>query len=186
MRTRMFAAALVAMLAPAALFAGSITAAPAPSAQKLLINVKTSYTTSGQSVDRDRDHQDRKHGEYDDRGDRKCGRGNAWGCRRKNDERYDADRRDDRWEHDRYDRDRHERDDRRAYERERNARERYERQRARERYDRDRYERERDERERYSRDRYGRDGYDQRDRYYPARPITCARVGNRILSVCLP
>jgi hypothetical protein len=170
----MFAAAMLAMLAPAALFAGSTSAAPAPSAAKVLINVKSAYAAPGQSVDQGFDRRDREHGNYDERGDRECGHGNAWGCRRNNDERYDNDRRRDRWERDRYERDRYERD-------------RY----ARERYERERYARERYERERYERERYERDRYEQRDRYYPSRPIACVRAGNRIVggvvvTVCLP
>ncbi len=163
MRTRIFAVAIVAMLAPAAVFAGSVSAAPAPSASSVLINVKTAYTTPGQRLDQGYGRHDGDHDDYDDRGGKKCGRGNAWGCRRKNDERYVFDRRGDRWE-------------REQYERARYARERYERQRAREYYDRERYE---------------RDRYDDRDRYYPSRPIACVRAGNRIVggvvvTVCLP
>ena len=175
----MFAAAMVAMLAPVALFAG----APVPSASKVLINVKTAYTTPGQNVDQDYGRREREHGDYDDRGDKECGRGNAWGCRRKNDERYDDDRRRDRWDRDRYERSRYEREqyERAQYERARYEHERYERERARERY----------ERERYERDRYERDRYDQRDGYYQSRPIACVRTGNRIVggivvTVCLP
>ncbi len=188
MRTRMFVVAMVAMLAPVALYAGSLSAAPAPSAAKVLINVKTAFTTSSQTFDQDDDRHDREHGDYDDRGDRRCGRGNAWGCRRKNDERYDSDRRDDRWGHERYDRERYEREryERARYEQERYEQERYEH----ERYARERYERER-ARERYARERYERDRYDQRDGYYPSRPIVCARTGNRsvggvVVTVCLP
>ncbi len=183
MRSRMLAAAVLAMLAPAALFAGSLNAAPAPSASKVLVTVKTAYSTAGQKVDQDYGRHDREQGDYDDRGDKGCGRGNAWGCRRKNDERYDSGRRDDHWEHERYERARYEREqyERERYEHERYARERYERQRARERY----------EREQYERERYERDRYDQRDGYYQSRPVACVRAGNRIVggvvvTVCLP
>ena len=181
MRTRSFAAAaFVAFLAPSALRAASTTTGHAPSARSVVFNAATAYTRDGDRDDQDferRGHDD--HGDYDDRGEKHCGRGNAWGCRRNRDDRYDDDRRSDRWDHERYERARYERD---RYERDGYEREQYERA---------RYERARYERERYERERYERDRYYERERYSPSRPIACVHYGNRVVggvvvSVCLP
>jgi hypothetical protein len=172
MRRRFFAATALALLIPAAAFAVA-----APSDRELSrgadggeVGVPTAasdfpagFATGVASSFQDRDGDD-------------CGRGHAWGCRRKREERYD-DRRDrDRYERESYDRDH---DDRERYERARYARERYER----ERYARERYERERElEYYRHRDRRYSRyDGY----------PIACIRAGGRVLGpavlvICVP
>lgn len=169
MRTRFFASAALALLAPTALFAASArTAIPYHSTAAF-------STVAGAS----------ESGAFDaDADDPHCGRGRAWGCKRdRDDDRYD-DRRDrgrDRHDGDRYDGDRWERE---RYERARYDRDRYERDRYRQdRYEQERYERERElERYRHRDRRYSRyDGY----------PVACVRAGGRVigsvvLMICVP
>ena len=169
MRTRTLTLAALLALAPASLFAVPLESGIAAAAHAAAASAAPDFT--------------------DD-----CGRGNAWGCRRKRgddryDDRYDdrrgRDRDDDRY-NDRRERDRYEggRYDRERYERERWERERYARQRyEQERYERARWEREREEGQWRHRDRrYSRyDGY----------PVACVRAGGRILGpavlvICVP
>jgi hypothetical protein len=149
MRNRMLSAALVALLVPVAMHAASPT-------------TNGPLGVNGVAVTQDDDRRSEWRGD-----DPRCGRGNAWGCRRgRDDDRYEDryDRRADRWE-----------------------RERWERERARERYERARWERERYERARY-RARYGY--YDRRYERYDGYAVACLRAGGRVLGavlvVCVP
>jgi hypothetical protein len=152
MRTRTLTLTALLALLPASLFA-------APSSPKLANASPAASVTNALNDD--------------------CGRGNAWGCRRKRgDDRYD-DRRDrDRYESARYDRER--------YERERWERERY----ARERYEQERYERARWERER-AREEWRWRHRDRRYERYDGYPVACIRAGGRIIGsavlvICVP
>ncbi|MBC7842124.1 MAG: hypothetical protein H7099_07420 [Gemmatimonadaceae bacterium] len=161
MRNRVFAAAVLALLAPTAVFAASAATTDARNSVAAITTVAGTTALHAYAADRD---------------DPRCGRGNSWGCRRDRDDRYD-DRRDrDRYNNDRFDRDRYERH---RYERARWERERY----ARERYARQRYERARQlERYRYRDRRYSR---------YDRQPVACIRAGGRVigsavLTICIP
>ena len=166
MRVRLLAATALTLLGPAAMFA-------APMARESAVSATTTSAFSQPATDDD------------------CGRGNAWGCRRKRgDDRYD-DRRDGRRDQGRYERDRYDSD---RYDRDDDESERYESAR----YGRERYERERYERERYERERYDREREDSRWRHrdrrysrYDGYPVACVRAGGRIigsavLMICVP
>ena len=176
MRIRVLAAAALTLLGPAAMFAS-------PTARESAVSAAATSAFSQPATDDD------------------CGRGNAWGCRRKRgDDRYDN-RRDDRRDQGRYERDRSDRD---RYDRDRADQGRYDQDRSdRDRYDRDRYDRERYERERYERERYERGRYERkreegrwrhRDRSYSrydGYPVACIRAGGRIIGsavlvICVP
>jgi hypothetical protein len=157
MRTRMLAAAALALLAPATMFA-------APSARESVAVLATGTAAFAQVIGDD------------------CGRGHAWGCRRDREEgRYDNRQDRDRYDRGRYDRSR---DDRGRYERERWERERYARARyERERYERERYARERQEWEYRHRDRR----YSRYDGYPGACIRAGGRVlGGAVLEICVP
>lgn len=156
MRTRTFLAAALTLLAP------TVALAAAPMATAAIASSGVAYTaatTAGTLAFANGGDDD---DDWRDRDRRKCGRGNAWGCRR--DDRYDR--------YDRYDRD----DDyRRRRVSERIVYERYEYRRPRGDY---RYD-----------DRYRR--RDRRYFQYDNRPTACLRAGGRaidwaVVVVCLP
>ena len=164
MRVRLLAATALTLLSPAAMFA-------APTARESTVRAAATSAFSQPATDDD------------------CGRGNAWGCRRKRgDDRYDN-RRDDRRDQGRYERDRYDRD---PYDRDEDEGERYESARyGRERYERERYERERYERERYEREESRWRHRDRRYSRYDGYPVACIRAGGRIIGsavlvICVP
>ena len=164
MRVRLLAATALTLLGPAAMFA-------APTARESTVSAAAPSAFSQPASDDD------------------CGRGNAWGCRRKRgDDRYDN-RRDDRRDQGRYERDRYDRD---PYDRDEDEGERYESARyGRERYERERYERERYERERYEREESRWRHRDRRYSRYDGYPVACIRAGGRIIGsavlvICVP
>ena len=164
MRIRVLAATALTLLGPAAMFAS-------PTARESAVSAAATSAFSQPATDDD------------------CGRGNAWGCRRKRgDDRYDN-RRDDRRDQGRYERDRYDRD---PYDRDEDEGERYESARyGRERYERERYERERYERERYEREESRWRHRDRRYSRYDGYPVACIRAGGRIIGsavlvICVP
>ena len=164
MRIRVLAATALTLLGPAAMFAS-------PTARESAVSAAATSAFSQPATDDD------------------CGRGNAWGCRRKRgDDRYDN-RRDDRRDQGRYERDRYDRD---PYDRDEDEGERYDSARyGRERYERERYERERYERERYEREESRWRHRDRRYSRYDGYPVACIRAGGRIIGsavlvICVP